>query len=197
RAQGLPLDLEAAAALAADPSAATRPAELAVVGDRPFVNAASAGLSVIAARAAHPYKARLGALAYGVGALKAGAIASPLACRVLVDGDERFAGDVWQVIVGVTGAFGGGSEIGGTEHDDELLDTAIVPAGSRAGLARRAFGMRTGRLTAQDDVAHLRGERIELELEDGTAFNVDGELCRCTPARFEVLPGGFAVVAGS
>jgi diacylglycerol kinase family enzyme len=45
---------------------------------------------------------------------------------------------------------------GATRPDDRLLDVAVVPAGSRLGLARRAFGMRTGRLTEQDGVAHER-----------------------------------------
>jgi YegS/Rv2252/BmrU family lipid kinase len=194
RAVGIPLDVEAACALAADPGAVRRPVELGAVGDRPFVNAASAGLSVLAARAARPHKRRLGPLAYAVGALKAAATAAPLRCAVRVDGEERFAGPAWQVTVAVTGAFGGGSEIGGTRLDDGRLDVAVVPAGSRLRLARRAYGMRTGRLTAQEDVAHLRGARVELDVPDGTAFNVDGEICDCVPARFTARPGAFAVV---
>jgi YegS/Rv2252/BmrU family lipid kinase len=194
RAVGIPLDVDDACALAADPEAATRPVELGEVGDRPFVNAASAGLSVLAARAARPHKPRLGPLAYAVGALKAAATASPVRCAIRVDGEERYDGAVWQVTVGVTGAFGGGSAIGGTRLDDGRLDVAVVPAGSRAGLARRALGMRTGRLTAQDDVTHLRGARVELDLPPGTAFNVDGEVCRCAPARFAVRPGAFSLV---
>jgi diacylglycerol kinase (ATP) len=192
RAHELPLDLEEACALARDPVPATRHADLAEVGGRPFVNAASAGLSVIAAREAGPHKARLGPLAYAVGAVKAALTASPLPCRVLCDGHERYEGDVWQVVVGVTGAFGGGSEIGGTCAG--RLDVAVVPAGSRAGLARRAYGMRAGTLTAQDDVPHLRGEIVDVELESGSSFNVDGELCSCEPAHFALRPGGFQVV---
>ncbi len=194
RALKLPTDLAAACALARAPGARTRPAELATAGKRPFVNAASAGLSVLAAREAKPYKARLGALAYAVGALRAGATASPLPCRVVGDGEERFSGKVWQVVVGVTGAFGGGSEIGGTVAGDEQLDTAVIPAGSRAALAWRALGMRTGRLTAQSDVAHVRAAVVELELPPGTALNVDGEVCRRIPYRFALRPGGFEVV---
>lgn len=193
RAQGLPLDLEEACALARDPDAATRHADLAQVGGRPFVNAASAGLSVIAAREARPHKARLGPLAYAVGAVKAAATASPLRCRVLCDGDERYEGKIWQVVVGVTGAFGGGSEIGGT--GEGRLDVAVVPAGSRAGLVRRAYGMRNGRLTAQGDVSHLRGEAVDIELSGKHSFNIDGELCSCEPAHFTLRPPGFEVVA--
>ena len=112
------------------------------------------------------------------------------------DGRECHEGDVWQVVVGATGAFGGGSEMGGTRPDDGLLDVAIVPAGSRAGLARRAWGMKSGRLTKQSDVEHHRGAEIEVDVEGRRAtFNVDGEVCHCDPARFALRPGGFEVVA--
>ena len=65
------------------------------------------------------------------------------------------------------------------------------------GLARRAFGMRTGRLIEQAGVAHERAAVIEVEIDGHPAFNVDGETCRCDPARFSLRPGGFDVVAPS
>ncbi len=197
RAKALPLDLDEACALARDPRAATARAELGMAGDRPFVNAAAAGLSVEAARAAKPHKSRLGPLAYAVGAARAGLTASPLRCAVACDGQGRYAGRAWQVVVGVTGAFGGGSELGATHPADGLLDVAVVPAGSRAGLVRRAYGMRRGQLAAQADVTHERGAVVEVELAGHPAFNVDGETCRCEPARFELHEGGFAVVVAS
>ena len=196
RAKGLPLELEDACALARAPRAALRRAELGLAGSRPFVNAAAAGLSVSAARAARPHKRRLGPLAYVVGAIRAGASSPTLACTVACDGHDRFRGRAWQVVVGVTGAFGGGSEIGATNAGDGLLDVAVVPAGSRLGLVRRAYGMRAGRLTAQDGVAHERGGVVDVRIDGAAAFNVDGELRRCEPARFALLPGGFEVVTG-
>jgi diacylglycerol kinase family enzyme len=194
RSHGLPRDIEEACALARDPGAPTRHAELALAGDRPFVNAAATGLSVVAAREARPHKSRLGPLAYAAGAVKAAATAKPLRCEVRCDGDPCWNGGAWQVVVGATGAFGGGSEIGGTDPGDGLLDVAIVPAGSRAGLARRAFGMRRGRLTEQSGVAHHRAATIDVDAGQAQ-FNVDGEVCRCEPARFTLRPGGFEVVA--
>ncbi|MDQ3677624.1 MAG: hypothetical protein M3401_12620 [Actinomycetota bacterium] len=192
RARGLPLDLEQACALARDRDASTDRADLAEVGGRPFVNAASAGLSVIAAREASSHKARLGPLAYAVGALKAGLTASPRRCRVLCEGEERYAGSVWQVVVGVTGAFGGGSDIG--DSCEGRLDVAVVPTSSRAGLVRRAYAMRAGKLAAQDDVPHLRGRVVDVELAGESSFNVDGELCPCRPAHFALRPAGFELV---
>ncbi len=197
RALGLPTDLDGACALAADPAAATRHHEVGTVGAHPFVNAAAAGLSAVASRHAESHKPRLGPLAYALGAVKAGLTAPPLHCRVRCDGAERFAGDVWQVVVAVTGAFGGGSGIGGTRHDDGELDVAVVPAGPRSTLVRRAYGMRRGRLSAQPDVGHHRGRVVELELSAGTPFNIDGDVRDIHPARFSLLPGGVEVIVPS
>ena len=197
RAKDLPLDVEEACALARAPAAATIRAELGLAGRRPFVNAAAAGLSVIAARIAKQHKPRLGPLAYATGAVRAGLTASPLRCAVTCDEQPCFVGRAWQVIVGVTGAFGGGSEMGGTREDDAQLDVAVVPAGSRLGLVRRAFAMRRGRLTWQDDVPHARAAVVEVEIAGHPAFNVDGETCRCEPARFSLRKGGFEVVGPS
>jgi len=197
RAKDLPLDLEEACALARDPAATTAPAELGMAGNRPFVNAAAAGLSVVAAHAAKAHKSRFGPLAYAIGALRAAVTATPLRCTVILDGEPRVAGRAWQVVVAVTGAFGGGSEIGGTRVGDGQIDVAVVPGGSRIGLVRRGYGMRAGRLTAQRDVRHERGATIELEVEDGASFNVDGETCRCKPAHFTLRDGGFELVTRS
>jgi diacylglycerol kinase family enzyme len=198
RAKDLPLDdLESACALARDAGAPTQRAELGMAGERPFVNAAAAGLSVAAAHAAKPHKSRLGPLAYAIGAVKAGVTATPLRCAVACDGDIRYEGAAWQVVVGVTGAFGGGSAIGATSARDAKLDVAVVPAGSRVSLVRRAFGMRTGRLTEQYDVAHERAAQVDVEVAGHPTFNVDGETCRCEPAHFTLREGGFHVVTRS
>ena len=117
-----------------------------------------------------------------------------LPCRVRCDGRECFAGDVWQVVIGVTGAFGGGSGIGGTRPDDGCLDVVVVPTGSRAGLVRRAYAMRRGRLTGQRGVSHHRGRIIDVELLPGTPFNVDGDVRECDPARFDLVAGGVCLV---
>lgn len=193
----LPTDLEQACLLAADPDARTEQREIGLVGDHPFVNAAAAGLSAVASRLAKPHKARLGALAYAWGALRAGLTAPHTPCRVLVDGETVFDGDAWQVVVAVSGAFGGGSNIGGTRHDDDHLDVAVVPARSRLSLVRHGYHMRRGMLTQQEDVPHHRGHEIEVDAPHGTEFNVDGDLHTLDPARFTLFDGGVRVVVPS
>jgi diacylglycerol kinase family enzyme len=195
RALDLPLDRDGALALAAGATPGRlEQIDLACVGDRPWVNAASAGLSVLAAHEAHDLKARLGALAYAIGAARAAMTGRPLKITVRADGEEVFAGEAWQVIVGATGAFGGGSQIGGVDHGDGHLDAAVVPAGSRAGLVRRAVAMRLGRLSAQRGVIDLRARRFEIDVPQTTRFNVDGEVCRCEPTIFAIDSAAAVVV---
>jgi diacylglycerol kinase family enzyme len=74
RAMDLPRELSDAVDLAATGTRTER-LDLGRVGDRPFVNAASAGLSPVAAEKAHGLKRALGPLAYTVGALRAGLFA--------------------------------------------------------------------------------------------------------------------------
>jgi diacylglycerol kinase family enzyme len=203
RALGLPLDTGEAAALAARDEVRLRSVDLArataagATDDggspgRPFLNAASAGLSVAAARRAHALKPRLGAVAYAVGALRAGLTAHPVAITVVVDGERRFAGDAWQVIVAGTGAFGGGSELDVADPADRRLDVAVLAAGPRLALVRRAWGMRAGGLAGQDGVLHARGRRVEVRGPE--AFNVDGEVWRVPGAARFHLDGSVRVV---
>jgi diacylglycerol kinase family enzyme len=196
RARGLPRELEAALDLAADPRAATRHAELGrLASGCPFVNTASAGLASIAARHAVALKRRLGPLAYGVGAARAALQEQPIACAVRADGQPVFAGEAWQVIVGVTGAFGGGSSLGMADHDDGRLDVAVLPAGPRAALPRRGLGLRMGTITDQPDVAWARGAVIDLDLPPYTELNVDGEVIQAAePERATVQARAFELV---
>jgi diacylglycerol kinase family enzyme len=112
---------------------------------------------------------------------------------VTIDGEDVFDGRAWQLVIGNTGAFGGGSETGGTDPADGRLDVAVVRAGRRAALVRRAWGMKSGRLVEQDGVVHARGARVEVRAGDAP-LNVDGEVCRCgTPAVFTVRERAFGV----
>jgi diacylglycerol kinase family enzyme len=194
RVHGLPTDLRAAAELAAS-GTRTRSLELGRLADgRPFVNVASAGLASVAARNAQPLKHRLGPLAYGVGAARAAATAHPHDIAVRADGREVFAGGCWQAIVAVSGAFGGGSGVAEARPDDGVLDVVVLPAGSRLGLARRAWGLRRQTIAQQRDVPHARGAVIEVALPGGAEINVDGEIHCGGLEHVTVQPRAFRLV---
>ena len=192
----LPLDAAEAATIAADPDAALRRIDLAWAGSVPFMNAASAGLSVEAARPATPMKPVHGPLAYLAAAAVAGARGEPLRCRVACDGSSCFEGEAWQVTVAGTGAFGAGSEIEAADPDDGALDVAVMEAGRRIRLARHAVGLRTGRLTDQPGVLHVRG--AEVTVTGAKRWNVDGDERELDPggAVFRVERKALEVVAG-
>ena len=100
-----------------------------------------------------------------------------------------YAGEAWHVIVGGTGAFGGGSRLGRTDHGDDLLDVVLVERGSRLGLILRAWGMRRGTLEEQRGVVHRRARHAEIGVPPGTEFNVDGEICELRPPRVHRAAG--------
>jgi len=196
RATELPDDTEEACALAATGSE-LRSMELGRLADgRPFVNVASAGLASAAARRAEPFKSFLGPLAYPVGALRAAMTEQPLRCTVCAGGEQVFDGEAWQAIVAVTGAFGGGADIDAADPEDGVLDAAILPAGSRLGLARRAWGLRRGTIAEQHDVRHARGTVVEVDLPAGTEFNVDGEVHDSGMERITVEHRAYELVVG-
>ena len=191
---GLPLDVDEAARLAGRADAITMTVEVASADGRPFVNVASTGLPVLAAHGARPLKPKLGPLAYAAGAVKAGATGKPLGTAVTTDGEHAWQGDAWQVAIAASGAFGGDSNTGGVDPRDGRLDVAIVEAGPRRRLVKHAFAMRRGKLVREDDVPHVRGRVVELDLPRGTDFNVDGEVITLERPRFEVV-GTIEVVA--
>jgi diacylglycerol kinase (ATP) len=193
-AHGLPEDVREAAELAAT-GTHTRTLDLGHLADGlPFVNVASAGLASVAARRAQPLKQRLGPLAYAVGAVRAAATAHPLRATVRADGETVFTGACWQAIVAVSGAFGGGSGVAEADPRDGALDAVVLPAGSRLGLARRAWGLRTETIARQRGVEHARGGVIEVGLPEGTELNVDGELRQGGLERVTVRPRAFRLV---
>ena len=158
------------------------------------MNVASAGLASKAAGYASPFKRVLGPLAYGVGAARAALTEAPLECTVRADGEQVFRGGAWQIIVAVTGAFGGGSDVGVADAEDGVLDVAVLPAGSRLALARRAWGLRRGTIAEQRPVQHKRGDVIEVELPAGAELNVDGEVREGGLERVTVERGAYALV---
>ena len=197
---GLPPDLEAACRLAVR-GEEQRELELGRAGGRPFVNVASVGLSPEAAEQADGLKDRLGALAYPAGAVRAGAQADPVGCRVECDGAILHEGDAWQVSIACTGAFGGGASLT-TDAADGLLDVVVIEGGSRARLVKHAYGLRVGSVEGQKGVLDSRCSAVRLRLPEGECLNIDGEIVEAAELiaggaiDFTVDPDRFGLVVG-
>jgi diacylglycerol kinase (ATP) len=196
RRLGLPEGLTAACRLAVH-GTQLRSLELGWMNDeRPFVNVASAGLPAPAAQRASGWKERLGPLAYALGAVSAGLTTEPLTCLVECEGRELLAGEAWQVTVGASGAFGAGAEIEEANPGDGALEVVAIEAGPRLGLIGLAYRLRSGRVTGHPRAFHSRCEHAEVQVPDGTSFNVDGELVTAGEARFRAVKGAFRLVVG-
>lgn len=177
RAHELPQELDAAIALAAT-GTVTRSLELGYVGDRPFLNVAATGLAPQAARRSEPLKRLLGPLAYPAGALLAAVRDRPVRCVADADGERVFEGDVWQLMVACSGAFGGGAGIDEADPQDGRLDLVVVPAHSRLNLPRYGAALRRGNIAEQKDTLHVCARRVTIDVRSQTPFNIDGEVLK-------------------
>ena len=175
----LPLDLDEAVALAADPDAPTRTAEVASADGRPFVNVAATGLSVLAAapRAAAQAAPRPARLRRRRRARRDDRHArSPRPCTPT--GARCGRGDAWQVLVAATGAFGGDSSTGGVDTGDERARRRDRPGRAAAGArcaapsrcAAGAWSTRTRSSTSAGTTSSSSSPAATRE------FNVDGEV---------------------
>ncbi len=193
RALDLPLELDAAVALACDPSATTLPVWGGTIAGRPFVNVASVGLAVDAAERAESLKPKLGPLAYAAGALHAGLVGRTVDTALSVDGGDERRGAVFQLLVGASGRFGGGSGLGEAAPDDPQLVAAWVPGRSRAELPLRALGLRRRTIEQQAGVDWWRAGRLEVRASVGqrpAPWNIDGERWRPTEQPVVLAPLG-------
>jgi diacylglycerol kinase (ATP) len=196
RRMGLPDTLTGACRLAVH-GKKLRSLELGWMNDsRPFVNVASAGLPAPAAERARSWKSRLGPLAYAAGAVAAGIGAKPLTCLVECDGEELLAGEAWQVTVAASGAFGAGGTVEEADPSDGALDVIAIEAGPRPGLISLAYHLRRGDLTRHPRAYHKHCDEVEVQVPDGTRFNVDGEVVTEGDARFRAVKGAFRLVIG-
>ena len=93
------------------------------------------------------------------------------------------------------GAFGAGSRVK-ANPEDGALDVVVVDSTARLKLAVRAYGLRRGELESQSGVRSFRARRVELQVPDGTPYNVDGELVTSGAATFVALPHAFQVIVG-
>ena len=193
RAVGIPDGQEEACRLAV--TGAPVPHDLAFIDDRPFVNVANAGVAVDAAEAAGRWKKVLGALAYPVGAVRAGISADPVRCTVRCDGERLFDGRAWQLLVGNSNAFGGGADMGMGNARDGVLSVALVPAGSRLALARHAHALRFGDLRRQPGVIRRQATAVSVEAPTPLTFNVDGEIVDAgTTVALRIEPAALSLV---
>ncbi len=120
----------------------------------------------------------------------------PQSVRVVIDGEEIYAGGVTVVSVANGAWFGGGMHVvPQADLADGLLDIAVMRAASRAG----QLGL-LARLPSAAHVGHPllsfhRGRSVEITpLEDGRfSSEIDGENFGLRALRADILPAGLAL----
>jgi diacylglycerol kinase (ATP) len=194
RRMGLPAQLEPACRLAVEGEHA-RDVELGWMGERPFVNVASAGLPGPAAIRAKRWKKRLGPVSYAAGAVAAGVTASAVPAEVECDGQPVFDGEAWQVTVAASGAFGAGATIAEADPHDGALEVVAVAAGRRPGLVALAYRLRSGRLAGHRRARRRRCASAVVRVPEGTDWNVDGEIVPVGTSYFRGEAAAFELIS--
>lgn len=196
RGAGIPLDAAEAARLVRD-GAPTAVDLLVDERGEVVVNNVHVGAGAEAARAARPWKKRLGPIGYVIGAAATALRPPALRLRVTLDGTVVSDRRTLQVAVGNAPYVGGGTPLTPkADPADGKVDVMLSYAlgvGARAGYA---LHLRRGSHHRRDDVRYLRASSVEVA---GEPFYVsaDGEIQGPLSHRtWTVLPGALRMVLG-
>lgn len=193
----IPSDLEQACRVIAEGRVVD--VDLGLAADNYFVNVASVGLSVAVTEGlSSQLKKRLGALAYPLASARAYVQHRPFSGRLrFPDGDHDVLelDGLLQVAVGNGRFYGGGNVVAPDAGiDDHTLDVYAIRKGRRRDLLGVARGFRSGNFTREENVTHVRTQRLVLETEPALSVNIDGEIVAQTPQEFRVVGNALRVV---
>ncbi|KUM40313.1 lipid kinase [Arthrobacter sp. EpRS71] len=173
--------------------------DLGRANGQPFLNVASAGLSVAVTEALSPRLKRLiGPLAYGVATLRSYAKHRPFHARLeFPEGDHEPVEleDLLQVAVGNGRYYGGGNAVSPTAGiDDHTLDIYAILAAPLREQAKIARSLKNGKFVENERVYHLTSRSVRLVTTPPLPVNLDGEIATSTPTDFTVERNAVHVV---
>jgi len=192
---GVPTD-DPLAALQLAASGPRTSIDVGLVNDLPFINVASGGFGAeVTARTPPELKENLGGAAYSITALLSAPDLKPYPCRLLV-GDQNHDLSVTLLAVGNGRFAGGGYDVAPQARlNDGLLDLTLVPAVAFSELPALVAELFQIDSADNEHVLYRQLPAFELQFEEETALNLDGEPTRGRAFRFSVLPGRLQVVA--
>jgi YegS/Rv2252/BmrU family lipid kinase len=195
RSLGLPAD---------DPLAAAgmltrlrrRPADLATVAGRAYLNVAGAGFDSEVNRLANQRLRWARGRPRYVGAVLAELVVGRTASFELVlDGRARRL-SAWLVAVANGPSYGGGMLVAPRASlDDGLLEVVVIGAVGKLEFLRTFPRVFSGRHVEHPAVAVHRAARVDLDADRPLAVYADGEPAGTLPASFEVRPSAVTVLA--
>ncbi len=163
---------------------------------RVVVNAVHVGIGADAAVEAKPYKARLGAVGYAIGAVISGMKHKGFRAQVTVDGRRlQNRGRIIQVAVGNGRYVGGGAPLlPEADPGDGLMDVAVSWSNPRLRRLAYAWRLRKGRHPYRDDVEYVRGRQASV-VGEPTRGNLDGEVDDERPSHaWRIEPGALTML---
>ena len=193
RAAGIPLDPEAACEVIAHGE--PRAIDLGQAGDSAFIGIASLGFDSDANRIANEAPARLGALVYVYGALRALIAWKPARFSLEVDG-ERISFSGWGVAMANSKAYGGGMFVApDAELDDGALDVVRLERTSKARFLSSVLPkVFKGEHVNEPSVHVLRGAEVRVDADRPFMVYADGDPVGELPMSFRALPGALQVL---
>jgi len=173
-----------------------RPADLATVAGRGYVNVAGAGFDSEVNRVANQRLGWAGNRPRYVGAVLAQLVVGrPARFRLVLDGCE-LAQRGWLVAVANGPSYGGGMRVAPRASlADGLLDVVVIADIGKLEFLRTFPKVFSGRHVEHPAVAVHRAARVELEADRPLAVYADGEPAGTLPATFEVRPAAITVLA--
>jgi diacylglycerol kinase (ATP) len=187
RTVGVPLELEAAIAVAA--GSHRRPVDLGRVNGHWFCTTASIGLSVQITEELSPdIKRRWGPIAYALAASRVMRRSHPFHADISWEGGSRRTRTV-QIVVGNGRYYGAALAVApDATIDDARLDLYSLEVNHWWELLKVAPFLKRGTHVERREVEALRAKVFEVRTPRPMPIDVDGELAAETPGRFEVVP---------
>ena len=195
RSLGLPPnDPLAAAGLL--PGLRRRPADLATVAGRAYLNVAGAGFDSEVNRVANQRLGWAGNRPRYVGAVLAELVVGRVAAFELVLDGRAMPLRGWLVAVANGPSYGGGMRVAPQASlDDGLLDVVVIHEIGKLEFLRTFPKVFSGRHVEHPAVAVHRAARVDLDADRTLAVYADGEPAGTLPATFEVRPAAVTVLA--
>jgi diacylglycerol kinase (ATP) len=165
------------------------------INERYFVNAASFGLSAMAATLVKDQLGKQSRYAYFVAALRALRRAKPTTLKIVVDGKEHELKDVSLLVFANASYFGGAMHIAPLASlTDGLADVICISNVNLWLMAKYIIRLYRGTHLKLKEVSHFRATRIEIPHHHEIFVEADGEPQGRLPATFELKKGAISLV---
>jgi YegS/Rv2252/BmrU family lipid kinase len=173
-----------------------RPADLATVAGRTYLNVAGAGFDSEVNRVANQRLGWAGNRPRYVGAVLAELVVGRTAAFELVLDGRAVPVVGWLVAVANGPSYGGGMRVAPQASlDDGLLDVVVIGEIGKLEFLRTFPKVFSGRHVEHPAVAVHRAARVDLDADRPLAVYADGEPAGTLPATFQVRPAAIAVLA--